>query len=378
MIKKEIKYTYRDLTIVPEKLSMINSRSECNVFYENGMLPIWTAPMIPIVDKNNAKFFRKNGINTIIPRTNDLQELINNMNSSEWVAMSLKQFEDLFLKNDNNNLSKKIVYNICIDIANAHMNKLYTIIGDVAESYGVDNLNIMIGNIANPETYRWICDNMPDMIKYVRVGIGCGAGCTTTSNTGVHYPMASLVNECYNIKRFYNDAPKIIADGGIRGYADVVKALALGADYVMIGGLFASILESAGEIEDLNKCLVKQRDNVYAYKFSEKLITTFNMLSDAEETKRDIIRCGGLMREFYGMSTKKAQAIIKHPNDKLKTSEGRVFNKEITYTLEQWVDNMKSYLRSAMSYCGVDNLSYFIGQPTLIVNSTLSINAVNK
>ena len=74
--------------------------------------------------------------------------------------------------------------------------------------------------------------------------------CITTSNVSIHYPQASLINECYKIKQKYSSdrdfLPKIVADGGIRNYDHVIKALALGADYVMIGSLFAQCIESAG------------------------------------------------------------------------------------------------------------------------------------
>ena len=99
------------------------------------------------------------------------------------------------------------------------------------------------------------------VIDFIRVGIGGGSGCITTSNVSTHYPQASLIDECYNIKKQLlleteDILPKIIADGGIRNYDHVIKALALGADYVMIGSLFAQCIESAGE--KTNKTLMSQ------------------------------------------------------------------------------------------------------------------------
>ena len=71
-------------------------------------------------------------------------------------------------------------------------------------------------------------------------------GCLSTSNTGIHYPIASLINDIVQIRdeisSKYDKLPKIIADGGIRNYSDAIKALALGSDYVMIGSVFAKML----------------------------------------------------------------------------------------------------------------------------------------
>ena len=107
----------------------------------------------------------------------------------------------------------------------------------------------MVGNIANPETYR-IC--VESRVDYVRCSVGTGAGCITCSNTGIGYPIASLISEIAAIKEelIDNGVPefsltKIVADGGIRNYSDIVKAIALGADYVMCGSIFAIMLESA-------------------------------------------------------------------------------------------------------------------------------------
>ena len=139
----------------------------------------------------------------------------------------------------------------------------------IAKKLARDNnykLTIMTGNIANPETYKWICENavytnneeyFEPVIDFIRVGIGGGSGCITTSNVSIHYPQATLIDECRIIKdsyckRYARKFPAIVADGGIRNYDHVIKALALGADYVMIGSVFAQCIESAGEKSSKN------------------------------------------------------------------------------------------------------------------------------
>lgn len=183
--------------------------------------------------------------------------------------------------------------------------------------------------------------------------------CITSSNTATHYPMASLIDECNKIKKEFmgKEHTKIIADGGIRNYSDVIKALALGADYVMIGSLFAKCLESCG---------AKQFTN---YKGEKQMCS-------AQEAYELYEKGAQLYTKFYGMASADGQIAISHK--KTKTAEGITKMLPVEYKLHKWVENMCDYLRSAMSYCGAFDLIHFIGRQTLVVNSPAEINAVNK
>jgi isopentenyl diphosphate isomerase/L-lactate dehydrogenase-like FMN-dependent dehydrogenase len=228
---------------------------------------------------------------------------------------------------------------VLIDVANGHMQRLFDAAKKAKSIWG-SNLILMGGNIANEETYELYADAGFD---YVRVGIGGGKGCLSTSNTGVHKPMASLVNDTYLLKKKledekrYEKLPYIIADGGIRGYRDIIKAIALGADYVMIGSVFAKMAESAAPKEEKD-------GEVYA--------------------------------TFYGMASREGQIAMN--GEKTKTSEGVKKLLKVEYTMEGWTKNFTDYLRSAMSYLGAKTLDDVREKTILLVNSQNAVNAVNK
>jgi len=194
MLIEKIGYSYNDVTLVPSEISNVSSRSECNPFVINldapvryAYLPIFTAPMASVVNFENYETFIDNGIAPIMPRNISLDVRKDLMNDEQWVALSLKEFEDLFIENASSN-KKEALYFICVDIANGHMKSLYDkciIAKQKAEEFGY-KLTIMTGNIANPKTYEWICKNATYKtndnkkkcaIDYIRVGIGGGSGC---------------------------------------------------------------------------------------------------------------------------------------------------------------------------------------------------------
>lgn len=414
-IKKQIGYSYGDLTIVPKCISEISSRSECNPKYSDGKFPIFTAPMSSVIGIENFSYWDSCGIIPILPRTSlpDWKDKLDFIYTGSWVALGLGEVEKLSEKPLDISLFKSSKIRILIDVANGHMKKILDLSKKLKNIYK-DSIEIMAGNIANPDIY---CEYCYAGIDYVRCSIGSGAGCLTTSNTGVHFPIASLIEEIHEKKSILGSkaTTKIIADGGIRNYSDINKALALGADYVMIGGLFSSLLESSAEfsgsgmscyegIEYSDGKLTYLEPDIYGenlenyikevwgdlkidYKFfknkyGDSVISyTIDILESPEEIKLGFLRYmesrrNILHKEFYGMSTKKAQKLMRKLD--LKTSEGKEVSIPVRYTIKQWIDNMESYLKSAMSYCNSRTLKEFIGNQVLIPNSPGEISAVNK
>ena len=380
MLIESLKYSYRDVTIVPALISDIDSRSECNPFYKDGNLPIFASPMDSVVDLNMYGEYEKNNIIPIIPRTknNPIEDRIQKCKEGVWVAVSLKEFEDYFVPLQESINEGKVL----IDIANGHMKKLYDLVRRVKQRCG-DSLQIMVGNIANPETYREVARSGAD---YVRLGIGAGNGCITTSNTSIHYPMASLISETRKVKRQlqasgYKKLPNIIADGGIRNYSDVIKALALGADYVMIGSLFARTIESPGK-KIFNLGLGVKIDDFEDLRYDwNRKIWTGKISPSAPKRLRDrfipgTIDLGEIYVKFYGMASKEGQ--IAMSGAKTTTSEGITKVLSVEYTIAGWIENMRDYLKSAMSYTGHRTLKDFIGGCDVVVCSPIAEGSINK
>ena len=103
-------------------------------------------------------------------------------------------------------------------------------------------LQIVVGNIATAEAAKYLADAGADAVK---VGIGPGSICTTRVIAGVGVPQLTAINDV--AKALEGTGVPVIADGGIRYTGDIVKAIAAGADVVMIGSMFAGVEESPGE-----------------------------------------------------------------------------------------------------------------------------------
>jgi len=180
--------------------------------------------------------------------------------------------------------------------------------------------------------------------------------CTTSANSSIHYPMASLIDECNTIRDDLDLSAKIIADGGIRNFDEIIKCLGLGADLVMCGNLFNKALESAGTtFVKGTKCVVDQY---------------------SVETKRSFKAGLELEKEYYGMSTKRAQREMGH--EFLKTAEGLVRINPVEYTLGQWTENCKHFIKNAMSYTGKRELHGFVGNVDFNVITPMAFSAYNK
>ncbi len=178
--------------------------------------------------------------------------------------------------------------------------------------------------------------------------------CLTSENGSIGYPIASLIKECYEIKKQLVNPAAIIADGGMKKYSDIIKALALGSDMCMIGSLFNKSIESSGTNYFLG-IKIPQRFASFLFKKGFKI-----------------------KKKMMGMSTKEVQREWGKKESELKTSEGVVKRQVVEYTLNGWTENFTDYLKSAMSYCGARTLDEFIGKANYVQITEAAQNRFKK
>lgn len=234
-----------DIALVPAQLNTGNQESKCDYFVYDDLdnnfrsLPIFTSPMDSVVNEENWRVYYDNLIRPVLPRTSDIKIRLEGCEYI-FVAFSIPEVKMYFL--DQRRQSSR-QFRICIDSGNGHDIEVFNITKELKRCYG-NQANVMIGNLGNPKAYIDCCQAGAD---YVRVGMTSGS--LVTDTRGFAYPMASMLldikglrsTSCVGLKH-----TKVIADGGISKRQDILKALALGADYVMIGRQFAKAVEAAG------------------------------------------------------------------------------------------------------------------------------------
>lgn len=342
-----MKFDFNDISIVPAVQSTVISRTEVKPYYNQEFnrnwikkSPIIVSPMDTVIDEMNFKSFIAKNMMVCMPRGTH-PDLDFSSTEREYIFFSygLDEFQNLINKGFN------FPANVLIDIANGHISILPELIKLFKSRY--KSHLIMVGNIANPETFRVLSEAGAD---YIRCGIGAGQACLTSKMTAIHYPMASLISETYLVKQDMiakGDKPaKIVADGGFKEYADIIKGLAIGGDFIMVGSTLNKCIESCGE-------------------------TTFFGVKISNNLSKKMFDMGlPITKKFRGMSTKEVQKKWNKVN--LRASEGVTRFRRVEFTLDGWYSNFEDYLKSCMSYTGFRKLEDFVGKPEFVqmTNST--------
>lgn len=355
----KVGYELCDVNIVQSEISYVDHRNECDTMVEmcgRKVHPVVVAPMAAVTDENNYKVWLDNNFICVVPRTVSFEKRLE-ICKETFSSFSLDEAE-LFYKDGNIlqlfNHDEK--FYVCIDIAQGTMKRLYDVCKTLKLVFG-DVIEIMTGNVATPLAYSYYANAGVD---YMRLNIGTGSRCTTSANVGIHYPVATLIDEIRMQKEeweYYHPdqkATKIIADGGLVNFDDIQKCLALGSFAVMNGSFFAKAEEACGEV----RYLVNEDE-----KWEEGLsCESYNNL----KKECVIFRERKPYREYYGMSTKRAQK--ECGNVCSKTSEGNTKPVIVEYPIAKWADNMKNFFASAMSYCDAKTIDEFRKNTELIIN----------
>ena len=378
---KKVGYELSDVNIVQADISFINHRAECNPYVkfpnmDNNFYPVIVSPMGAVTNEHNYKTWLNEKFMCVVPRTVDVEKRLEIMYEA-FASFSLSEAEDILRFVD---LKGKTAY-VCIDIAHGTMNRLYEVCKYLKHHYG-QQMIIMTGNVANPNAYVYYANAG---IDYLRACIGTGSRCTTSANVGVHYPTATLLDELRMEKEkweieFGKPSPtKIIADGGIANFDDIQKCLALGADLVMSGSIFAKSWEACGNIGYMHPDNLNMTDAIPEKVYFDKIIGSEkawkDMLQDYDKYQEEIAQVTESLskmkkrkpyREYMGMSTKKMQ--LATGGSGKTTAEGISRPIPVEYNINKWADNMKSFLVSVMSYTDSKTLEELARNSELIIN----------
>ena len=240
-----------------------------------------------------------------------------NVERNVWVSIGMNERELDKLSYIEDNTS--VCPNVCIDIANGYTDRFVEWCARVRSKFP-DSI-IMAGNVCTPEMVQELI--LHGGVDIVKIGIGPGSACTTRLKTGVGYPQLSAIIECshaaHGLKSGDGRMGLVCADGGCRVPADVCKAFAANADFVMLGGMLAGTDECDGDWE-------------------------YDISDDGKEIKTHM--------SFYGMSSEKAQDKYNGGMNSYVASEGRT--KIIPYKgpADSIMNDIKGGLRSCCAYIG--------------------------
>ncbi len=332
-IENEIKLGFKDVMIRPKR-STLKSRSQVslarNFNFVNSKkkwsgVPIIAANMDTVGTFEMAEALAKNQIMTAVHKHYSPQEwteFLSNQPDSiyDYIALStgtgkadeakIKQIIDEHPK----------IQFLCIDVANGYSEHFVEFVKNARKNFPAQT--IIAGNVVTGEMVEELILAGADIIK---VGIGPGSVCTTRIKTGVGYPQLSAIIECADAA--HGLGGHIISDGGCKIPGDVAKAFGGGADFVMLGGMFAGHDESGGEIIEEN---------------------------------------GKKFRLFYGMSSQ--TAMDKHAGGvaEYRASEGKTVKVPYKGPVAETVKDILGGVRSTCTYVGASELRELSKRTTFI------------
>lgn len=350
-IETELKLNFDDVLLRPKR-STLASRKEVDLnremTFKNSVdsyygVPIMAANMDGVGTFEMAEKLAQHGMFTCLVKhysANDLVVWITNVGhiiKDNWAVSigitdsDIEKFDTLYKVLDDQSMIKFV----CIDVANGYNESFVEFVSGFREKY--PKVTIIAGNVVTAEMTEELILSGADIVK---VGIGPGSVCTTRIKTGVGYPQLSAVIECADAA--HGLGGHIIADGGCTCPGDVAKAFAGGADFVMLGGMFAGHDEGGGEV-------------ITKYFTSDEVMENGSPVIDSKK-----------FVQFYGMSS--AAANNKHFGGlkSYRASEGREVLVPYKGQVIDTVQDLLGGIRSACTYVGAGKLKYLTKCATFI------------
>lgn len=340
-IDNDIKLDFKDVLLRPKR-STLKSRSEVDLVrsftFRNSKqsytgIPIIAANMDTVGTFEMAKVLSKFSLFTAIHKHYSLEQW------KEFAVSNPECLQNLAAcsgtgPNDFEKLTAILellpgVRYICLDVANGYSEHFVEFLKDVRKKF--PEHTIMAGNVVTGEMVEELILAGADIIK---VGIGPGSVCTTRKKTGVGYPQLSAVIECADAAHGLNG--HIMSDGGCTCPGDVAKAFGAGADFVMLGGMFAGHSQCGGETIEKN---------------------------------------GKKFKLFYGMSSE--TAMKKHTGGvaDYRASEGKTVEVEFKGEVEGTIRDILGGVRSTCTYVGAAKLKE-LSRRTTFIRVTQQLNTV--
>lgn len=357
--------TYDSVLISPDRVSDISSRfddKQCNPYVEDTkLLPVVSAPMDSISCASFIEASKDRIFAIFSHRFQDPVQQRQHILAGAQAVIGLnttRKTLDVYLEAG--------ATHVLLDVANG---------GNVAVLKKLEELQYLrregiylwAGNVASSATYA----SLAPLCDYVRVGIGGGSACTTRVNTGVGVGNITAIHECVkrrltllNIRHVPYDAhpssvshrkvweylgwtyppAKIVADGGIRNNGDICKALACGADLVMLGRMFAATHESAAPWR-----LPKQYEEL-----DVEICEGYPIV----RTPADQLNYMPTRKVYRGMASKEINEEHK-PGDSKVSIEGAQGIINVTGSVSDLLNQIEGNLRSSMSYVNAHSLGEF-------------------
>lgn len=338
-IETEIKLDYSDVLIRPKR-STLKSRKDVNLQRELKFLhskktwsgiPIMAANMADTGTFSMAKTLSKHNIITTLHKyysVLDLEKELPEFNNPKYLAYTMGIRDEDFGKLDEiikKDLQKYFDF-VCLDVPNGYLERFADCVKRV-RSLLPDHI-LIAGNVVTNEMVEQLLLQGADIVK---VGIGSGAACLTRRKAGVGYPQLSAVIECADAAHGITSDTGyglIIADGGAVYPSCVGKAFCAGADFVMMGSMFAGYDQSEGDI-------IEEDGKKFKVHFGSSSNTA--------------------LEKFYG-------GVDAH-----RASEGRTVKIPYKGDVNYFVQDLLGSLRSTGTYIGARRLKEFPKRATFIL-----------